>query len=202
VRGNLREAMKVLKEAGFEIRDHKLVDPKGNPVTVEILVQDPAYERIALFYKPSLERLGVTVSIRQIDNVQYQNRLRSYDFDMIIDGWGESLSPGNEQREFWGSTAADEPGSRNTIGIKNAAVDALIEKVIFAKDRASLVAATRALDRVLLWNFYVVPQYTYPFARNARWDRFSHADLPKYASSGWPSLWWYDADKAAKVKRS
>jgi microcin C transport system substrate-binding protein len=204
VRGNLRDAMKLLKEAGYEIRDHKLVDAAGKPVTVEILVQDPASERIALFYKPSLERIGVTASVRVVDDAQYENRLRAFDFDMITDQWGESLSPGNEQREFWGSQAADVPGARNVLGIKNPAVDALIDKVIFAKDRAELVAATKALDRVLLWNFYVVPQFSYPFARYARWDRFSHADpLPKYGRSGLPTLWWYDAEKAAKIgKRS
>jgi microcin C transport system substrate-binding protein len=200
VRANLRESARLLKEAGFEVRDRQLVDASGKPVTVEILVQDPSAERIALFYKPSLERIGVTTSIRIVDDAQYQNRLRSFDFDMIIDQWAQSLSPGNEQREYWGSQAADQPGSRNTIGIKNPAVDALIDKVIFAKDRADLVAATKALDRVLLWNFYVVPQFTYPFARYARWDRFSHAEpLPKYGRSGLPSLWWYDADKAAKI---
>jgi len=204
VRGNLREAARLLKEAGFEVRDKRLVDAAGKPLTVEILVQDPASERIALFYKPSLERIGISVSIRVVDDAQYQNRLRSFDFDMIIDGWGQSLSPGNEQREFWGSQAADAPGSRNTVGIKNPAVDALIDQVIFAKDREGLVAATRALDRVLLWNFYVVPQFTYPYSRYARWDRFSHAEpLPKYARSGLPSLWWYDTEKAAKIgKRS
>jgi microcin C transport system substrate-binding protein len=204
VRANLRESARLLKEAGFEVRDRQLVDASGKPVTVEILVQDPSAERIALFYKPSLERIGVTTSIRIVDDAQYQNRLRSFDFDMIIDQWAQSLSPGNEQREYWGSQAADQPGSRNTIGIKNPTVDALIDKVIFAKDRADLVAATKALDRVLLWNFYVVPQFTYPFARYARWDRFSHAEpLPKYGRSGLPSLWWYDADKAAKIgKRS
>jgi len=203
VRSNLREAAKLLKEAGFEVKDRKLVDSSGKPVTVEILVQDPSAERIALFYKPSLERIGVTASIRVADDAQYQNRIRSFDFDMIIDQWGQSLSPGNEQREFWGSAAADAPGSRNTIGIKNPAVDALIEKVIFAENRETLVAASRALDRVLLWNFYVVPQFTYGFSRYARWDRFSHADLPKYARSGLPSLWWYDAEKAARIgKRS
>jgi microcin C transport system substrate-binding protein len=203
VRGNLREAMKLLKDAGFEIRDHKLVNAAGKPVTVEILVQDPASERIALFYKPSLERIGVTASVRVVDDAQYENRMRAFDFDMITDQWGESLSPGNEQREFWGSQAADIPGARNTVGIKNPAVDALIDKVIFAKDRAELVAATKALDRVLLWNFYVVPQFSYPFSRYARWDRFSHADLPKYGRSGLPTLWWYDAEKAAKIgKRS
>jgi microcin C transport system substrate-binding protein len=204
VRANLRESARLLKEAGFEVRERKLVDAAGKPVTIEILVQDPSAERIALFYKPSLERIGVTTSIRIVDDAQYQNRLRSFDFDVIIDQWGESLSPGNEQREFWGSQTADQPGSRNTIGIKNPAVDALIEKVIFAKDRTGLVAATKALDRVLLWNFYVVPQFTYGFSRYARWDRFSHAEpLPKYGRSGLPALWWFDVDKAARIgKRS
>ncbi|KPF92328.1 hypothetical protein IP86_24620 [Rhodopseudomonas sp. AAP120] len=201
VRGNLREAMRLVKEAGFDIKDRKLVDPSGKSVTVEMLVQDPSSERISLFYKPSLERLGVTVSIRVADDAQYQNRIRAFDFDIITDLWGQSLSPGNEQRDYWGSQAADQQGSRNTIGIKNPAVDALIDKVIFAKDRATLVAATRALDRVLLWNFYVVPQFTYGFMRYARWDRFSRAELPKYARSGLPALWWYDAEKAAKIGR-
>ena len=203
VRANLRESARLLKEAGYEVRDKKLVDPAGKPVAVEILGQDPSAERIALFFKPSLERIGVTTSIRVVDDAQYQNRLRSFDFDIIIDQWGQSLSPGNEQREFWGSQTANQPGSRNTIGIKNPAVDALIEQVIFARDRQGLVAATRALDRVLLWNFYLVPQFTYGFSRYARWDRFGHADLPKYARSGLPVLWWYDAEKAARIgKRS
>jgi len=203
VRANLREAAKLLKEAGYDIKDRKLVDAAGKPVTVEILVEDPSAERIVLFYKPSLERIGVTASIRVVDNAQYENRLRSFDYDMIIDQWPESLSPGNEQREYWGSQAADQPGSRNAIGIKNPAIDALIDRVIFAKDRAELVAATRALDRVLLWNFYVVPQFTYGFSRYALWDRFGHAELPKYARSGLPTLWWFDAEKAARIgKRS
>ncbi|SHN70859.1 extracellular solute-binding protein [Bradyrhizobium erythrophlei] len=199
VRTNLRESARLLKEAGFEVKDRKLVDTAGKPVTIEILVEDPSTERIALFFKPSLERIGVTASIRVVDDAQFENRKRNFDFDMIVDVWPESLSPGNEQREYWGSQAADVSGSRNTIGIKNPAVDALIDKVIFAKDRAELVAATRALDRVLLWNFYVVPQFTYGFTRYARWDRFSHAELPKYARSGLPSLWWYDAEKAARI---
>ena len=203
VRANLREAAKLLKEAGYDIKDRKLVDAAGKPVTVEILVEDPSAERIVLFYKPSLERIGVTASIRVVDNAQYENRLRSFDYDTIIDQWPESLSPGNEQREYWGSQAADQPGSRNAIGIKNPAIDALIDRVIFAKDRAELVAATRALDRVLLWNFYVVPQFTYGFSRYALWDRFGHAELPKYARSGLPTLWWFDAEKAARIgKRS
>jgi microcin C transport system substrate-binding protein len=204
VRNNLREAIRLVRAAGYDVKDTRLVDPSGQPVSVEILVQDPSSERLALFYKPSLERLGVAVSVRQVDDVQYENRLRSFDFDMVTDVWGESLSPGNEQREYWGSQAADQPGSKNVVGIKNPAVDTLIERIIFSKDRADLVAATHALDRVLLWNFYVVPQFTYPFSRYARWDRFSHFEpLPKFARSGLPALWWYDSEKAAKIgKRS
>ena len=143
--------------------------------------------------------MGVTV--RTVDDAQYQNRVRNFDFDIIVDIWGQSLSPGNEQRDFWGSEAAKIPGSRNTVGIENPVVDKLIDKVIFASDRETLVAATRALDRVLLWHYYVVPQYTYGFLRYARWDRFSHAPLPKYGRSGLPSLWWFDKDKAEKIGR-
>jgi microcin C transport system substrate-binding protein len=119
---------------------------------------------------------------------------------MVIASWPESLSPGNEQRDFWGSRAADTPGSRNIVGIKNPAVDKLIERVIYATDRADLVAATRALDRVLLWNHYVVPQWAYSKVRTARWDRFGRpAEMPKYGLSAFPELWWYDAGKAARI---
>lgn len=203
VRNNLREALRLLKQAGYEIRNQKLVDSKtGEPYAVELLHQltDPAFERIILFYKPSLERLGITVNVRIVDESQYENRVRNRDFDMIVLSRGESLSPGNEQRAYWGSQAADQPGSPNAIGINNPAVDAMIEQIIFAKSRADLVAATKALDRVLLWNHYVVPQWTYPFERTARWDRFGYSDpLPKYAAAGFPTLWWWDADKAAKT---
>jgi microcin C transport system substrate-binding protein len=204
VRANLRESARLLKEAGYEIRDRKLVDAAGRPVSVEILVQEPAYERIALFYKPSLERIGVTTSIRIVDDAQYENRLRSFDYDIIIHSWPESLSPGNEQREYWSSQTADVPGSSNYIGIKNPAVDSMIDRVIFAKDRAELVAATHALDRVLLWNHYVVPQWNYPKVRTARWDRFGRpSEMPKYGQAAFPALWWFDAEKAASIgKRS
>ena len=112
------------------------------------------------------------------------------------------MSPGNEQREFWGSQAADRPGSRNQIGIKNPAVDKLIDRIIFAKSREELVAATHALDRVLLWNDYVVPQWSYPFQRTARWDRFSHPEtMPKYGAAAFPTVWWWDEAKAAKAQR-
>jgi microcin C transport system substrate-binding protein len=201
VRANLREATRLLKEAGYEIRNQKLVNAKtGEPMNIEILTEDPNVERFILFYKPSLERLGISVTVRTVDDPQYENRLRSWDYDIIIASWPESLSPGNEQRDFWSSQAADTAGSRNYIGIKNPAIDALIERVIFAKDRAELVAATRALDRVLLWNHYVVPQFTTDKSRTARWDRFGRPDpLPKYAAAAFPTVWWWDAAKAART---
>lgn len=201
VRDNLRQALALFAEAGYEIRKTKLVNSKsGEPFTFEFLVEDPATQRFVLFYKPSLERIGMTVNVRVVDAAQYENRVRQWDYDIIVGQWPESLSPGNEQRDFWGSQAADRPGSRNLIGIKNAAVDTLIERVIFSKDRADLVAATKALDRVLLWNFYVVPQWTYPYMRTARWDRFSRPEtMPKYGRSAFPTIWWWDKDKAAKV---
>jgi microcin C transport system substrate-binding protein len=201
VRNNLREALRLLKEAGYEVRNQRLVNAQSNePFTLEYLLENPQFERIALFYKPSLERIGVTMTVRTVDPAQYENRLRQWDFDLITSSWSESLSPGNEQREYWGSQAADMAGSRNYIGIKNPAVDALTERVIFAKNREELVAATRALDRVLLWNHYVVPQWTYGKQRTARWDRFGRPKiLPKYAASGFPTVWWWDAERAAKV---
>jgi len=201
VRNNLREALKLLREAGYEVENTRLVNTKTKEnLAVELLVDDPSFERVMLFYKPSLERLGIAVSVRTVDSAQYENRMRQWQFDIVIASWGESLSPGNEQRDFWGSQAAEIPGSRNIVGIKNPAVDAMIERIIFAKSREELVAATHALDRVLLWNFYVVPQWTYPFTRTARWDRFGRPqNMPKYGRSAFPSIWWWDADKAAKL---
>jgi microcin C transport system substrate-binding protein len=201
VRGNLREALRLFKEAGYEVRNEKLVNSKtGEPFAFEFLADDPTFERVFLFYKPSLDRLGVAVNVRTVDDAQYQNRLRSWDFDIITQSWGESLSPGNEQRGYWGSQAADQPGSYNLIGIKNPAVDAMIDQVIFAKSRDDLVAATHALDRVLLWNHYVVPQWTYGKERTARWDRFGHPEaMPKYGASDFPTIWWWDAERAAKT---
>jgi microcin C transport system substrate-binding protein len=201
VRANLREAIRLLKEAGYEIRNQKLVNAKtGEPFTVEFLASDPASERFILFYKPSLERIGVSVTVRTVDDAQYENRLRQWDYDIITGVWGQSLSPGNEQRGFWSSQAADMPGSRNLVGIKNPAVDALVERVIFAKTREELVAATKALDRVLLWNHYVVPQWTYGKVRSARWDRFGRPEvLPKYGFGAFPTIWWWDQEKVAKL---
>ncbi|MFG1303766.1 extracellular solute-binding protein [Xanthobacter autotrophicus] len=198
-RANLREASRLLKDAGYEIKSRKLVDAKGEPFTLELLISSPAMERVAVFYKPALERLGITVTIRLVDSSQYINRVRARDFDMIVSGWGQSLSPGNEQREFWGTEAADREGSRNLAGIRDKAVDTLIEKVIYATDRADLVAATHALDRVLLWNEYVVPAWTLNYTRTARWDRFAHPPTLPTFSFAFPDIWWFDPAKAAKV---
>ncbi|MGE4372187.1 MAG: extracellular solute-binding protein [Xanthobacter sp.] len=198
-RNNLRAAARLLKEAGYEVKNRKLVNAKGEPFTIEILLASPAMERVAVFYKPALERLGITVNIRLVDSSQYVNRVRARDFDMIVSGWSQSLSPGNEQRSFFGSSSANQPGSYNFAGIASPAVDLLIEKVIYAKSREDLVAATRALDRVLMWNEFVVPAWTLNYTRTARWNRFSHpATLPTY-NYAFPDIWWFDKDKAARI---
>jgi microcin C transport system substrate-binding protein len=205
VRANLREATRLLREAGWEVRNQKLVNARtGELMTVELLSTSaqPAYERTFLFYKPSLERLGITVTVRSVDDTQYENRLRNWDYDVISHLWAETLSPGNEQREYWGSKSADKVGSENFAGIKNPAVDKLIDRVVFAGNREELVAATRALDRVLLWNAYMVPEWTSATTRTARWDRFGHPDkLPEYntLAGGFPSVWWWDSAKATKT---
>jgi microcin C transport system substrate-binding protein len=201
IRANLRDATRLLQQAGYEVRDRKLVNAKtGEPFTVEILIDRPEWERIVLPYKPSLERLGIQMSLRVVDDAQYENRLRQWDYDIVVANWGQSISPGNEQRGFWTTRAADQPGSRNLVGIKNPAVDQLVERLIFATSRADLIAACKALDRVLLWHHYVVPQWTYGKIRSARWDRYGRPDpLPKYGMSGFPTVWWWDAAKASKA---
>jgi microcin C transport system substrate-binding protein len=165
-------------------------DSHGNPVSIEILLNGPTLERVALFYEAALESLGIEVTIRVVDSSQYLNRLREGEFDIVFTGWAQSMSPGNEQKEFFGSAAADRPGSRNVGGIQNPAVDALIDRIIFAKDREELKAAVAAMDRVLLWNHYLVPGWTLRAARIARWDRYEHPQpLPTYGL-GFPDIWW------------
>ncbi len=201
VRNNLRESLRLFKEAGYEVRNQLIVNEKtGEPFEIELLANAPLFERVFLFLKPSLDRLGITVSVRTVDEAHYENRLRSWDFDIITFAWIQSLLPGNEQRGYWGSLAADQPGTDNIIGIKNPAVDEMIERVTFATTQDELVAASKALDRILLWNHYVVPQWGYSKLRTARWNRFSRPDpLPKYGVSAFPTVWWWDADKAAKT---
>jgi microcin C transport system substrate-binding protein len=201
VRTNLRDATRLLEAAGYGIRNLKLVDTKsGQPLTAEFLLPDPNYERFVLFYAEALKRLGIGVAVRSVDDVQYETRLRQWDFDIIIESWAESLTPGNELVDYFGSRAADTSGSRNLVGIKNPAVDMLISRIIAATTREELNATCRALDRVLLWNFYVVPQWTYDKARTARWDRFGHPDhMPEFGQSAFPMIWWWDAARAAKT---
>lgn len=200
-RKNLREAVKLLNAAGWEFKSGKLVNKEtGAPFEIEYLSADPNSERLVLPYQANLKRIGITTRIRIVDSSQFTNRVRAFDFDMITTGWGQSLSPGNEQLLYWGSEAADNNSSRNFAGIKNPAIDKLINRLIFSADRDDLMAATKALDRVLLWNHYVIPQFYLNVDRIAVWDRFGRPDpLPKY-SSGFPTIWWWDEEKAAAVE--
>jgi microcin C transport system substrate-binding protein len=201
VRNNLREAMRLFKQAGYDVRGQQLVNVKtGEPYTLEFLSEGPGFERVPLFYKSSLDRLGIATTVRTVDEAQYVNQLRSWDFDIISAAWPETLIPGSELYGYWGSRAAEERGSPNVVGIINPAVDAMIDQIVFAKNRADLEAATRALDRILLWNHYVVPQWYYNKVRTARWDRFGRPDLmPKYGKGAFPTVWWWDVQKAAKA---
>ncbi|PLX38741.1 MAG: hypothetical protein C0606_07500 [Hyphomicrobiales bacterium] len=201
LRNNLREALGLLRDAGWKLDGRNLVNAKtGEPFTIEYLSVDPNFERVVLPYAQNLKKIGIELSIRVVDTSQYLNRLRSFDYDMITFSWGESLSPGNEQRSFWGSKAADNSASRNFAGIKDPAVDALIEKIIFANGREDLVAAVKALDRVLLWNNFVIPQWYLNIDRTARWDRFSRPDVTLEFSHAFPDIWWWDAEKAARTE--
>jgi microcin C transport system substrate-binding protein len=199
-RANLLEALALLRSAGWEVRDMRLVDTStGRPLRFEILLRDATFERIVLHFVKNLERLGITARVRTVDAAQYQYRLEHYDFDMTVASWGQSLSPGNEQLDFWGSERADAPGSRNWAGVKDPAVDRLIELLIAAPDRQSLVDRTRALDRVLLWSHYVIPQWHIRAFRVAYWDKFARpAVSPKY-DLGFDT-WWIDPTRAARVR--
>jgi len=200
-RNNLRMAAKLLSEAGWTVgNDRVLRNAKGEEFGIEFLLVSPLFERVVLPYTSQLELLGIKSTVRTIDSAQYERRVQAFDYDCIVGSWGQSLSPGNEQRNFWGSEAAGREGSRNFIGIKNPAVDKLIDKIIFAKNRDELVAACRALDRVLLWNHYVVPMWNIPYERVAFWNRFGRPEKLPDHSVGFPAIWWWDADKASKVK--
>jgi microcin C transport system substrate-binding protein len=198
-RENLKTAFELLESAGWVVRDMALVNRKtGKPFQFEILLVSQAFERIVLPFVRNLKRLGIDARVRLVDSSQYINRLRSFDFDLIIFSWGQSDSPGNEQRNYWSSEAANSPAARNFAGIKNAVVDELIELVIKAPDRESLVARTRALDRVLLHGYYVIPNWHIRVDRILYWNKFSRPEVtPKNGTS--TDYWWYDEDKAAKL---
>jgi microcin C transport system substrate-binding protein len=199
-RQNLEDAFELLAEAGWVVEDMILVNAETKQqMSFEILLVSPAFERIMLPFVRNLTRLGIDARLRLVDQSQYINRLRSFDFDLIVSGWGESESPGNEQREYWGSRAADSAGSRNRVGIKDPVVDELIELVITAPSRESLIARTRALDRVLLWGHYVIPNWHLRKQRILYWDKFSRPEQPaRFGTS--TSLWWFDPAKAANLE--
>ena len=192
-RPNLAEASKLLREAGWTIQGRELKNQAGQTLKAEFLIGTPAFERHVLRYIDDLKKLGIDATLRIVDSAQYQRRRRAFDFDVTMVTLAQSISPGNEQRFFWGSEAADQEGSRNAMGIKNPAVDKLIDRIILAKDRTELVAATRALDRVLLWNSYIVPLWHYPFERIAYWDKFGKPDKLPSQTSSFERIWWFDA---------
>ena len=199
-RANLRAALQLLREAGWTVEDGKLRDASGRPFTFEILLVSPAFERIAGPFVQNLQRLGIEARVRTVDTAQYQNRLDQFDFDMTVASWGQSQSPGNEQRDFWSTPAADTAGSRNLAGIKDPVVDALIDKIIQAPTREDLVAATRALDRVLLWGHYVIPHWHIQVERVAYWNKFSHPEItPRFGLDLF--AWWIDPAKVAALQR-
>jgi microcin C transport system substrate-binding protein len=205
-RKNLREAQKLFADAGWkgEKQGQKQVlkNDKGEIFTIDFVLDSLAFERIALPYKEQLELLGVSVSVRTVDAAQYERIQESFDYDMIVASWGQSLSPGNEQRYFFGSEFADKKQSQNYVGIRNPAVDVLIGKIILAPDRMALVAACRAMDRVLLWNHYVVPMWFKATDWIAYWSRVRHPDNMPGHSLGYPDIWWFDAEAAAKLKKT
>ncbi|NVK36014.1 MAG: ABC transporter substrate-binding protein [Rhodobacteraceae bacterium] len=200
IRANLREAVKLLRKAGYKLDKGKMLKAdSGEQLSIEFLYYDKSAERTLLPYVKNLNSIGIQTELRLVDYPQYANRIRSRDFEMVTLVWPQSLSPGNEQREFWGSDSADKPGSWNHLGLKDPGVDKLVDRIVFAKDRAELVAATKALDRVLLWHHLVIPQFYSTLDRTARWNRFSHPEnLPEF-SHNFPALWWYDEAKAEKT---
>jgi len=198
IRSNLAKAVKLLKAAGWKINAGWL-EKDGQPFEFEVLLYAPLFERITLPFAKDLERLGIKARVRTVDVAQYIKRLETFDFDMFVYSWGQSLSPGNEQRNFWGSAAADQPGSYNFAGIKDPVVDALIEKIITAPDRDSLVTRCKALDRVLQWGFYVIPHWHIAYDRLVYWNKFSRPGMTPDNGVQFDA-WWVDPAKEQRLK--
>ncbi len=191
VRDNLRKAIGLLKEAGWELKGNRMVNANsGQPLSFEILLSSPSQERTVLPYVASLKKIGIEARLRSVDASQYINRIRSFDYDMMYGVWAQSMNPGNEQVDFWGSESVDRQGSRNYAGISDPAVDSLIRKIIFTDDREEQVAAIKALDRVLLANHYVVPMFYSGEVKIAYWSRLSHPERWPNYGLGFPSAWW------------
>jgi microcin C transport system substrate-binding protein len=198
-RDNQRVATRLLREAGWRIVDQKLVDAQGKQMEFEILIDQPAFERITLPYVDNLKRLGINARVRTVDTSQFQRRSDDFDYDMLNYIVAQSESPGNEQRDYWSSKAAATQGSRNAAGISDPVVDQLIDLVISAPDRDTLVARTEALDRVLLWGHYIVPHFRLYADWVASWDRFGHPEVnPKVGY--YPTAWWVDPQKDAALR--
>ena len=196
-RTNLRTARTLLQEAGWRVQDGALTHTEtGQVMRIEFLLASPTYERVLGPMIQNLERLGIAAIVRTVDAAQYQNRVQSFDYDVIVASWRQTLSPGNEQRNFWSSEASQSPGSRNYAGIADPVVDELIERQIAAPDRPTQVALTRALDRVLLWGHYVIPGSHSRTHRLAYWNTFSRPPEPPRNGVGFPDTWWWKADGA------
>jgi len=191
VRANLRQALTLFQEAGYELKSGKLVNAStGEHFGIEILLSSPSLERSVLPYIASLKRIGIDARIRTVDASQYTNRVRSFDYDMIWNVWGQSLNPGNEQADYWGSKSVDREGSRNFAGISDPAVDELIRMVIFAQTREEKIAAVKALDRVLLAHHYVVPPFYSDAVKVAYSKTLAHPEELPYYGLGFPDVWW------------
>ena len=191
-RNNLRKAIKILKNANYTLENKVLKNPEGKEIKFEILLVSPAFERIVAPFIKNMSKLGVKASIRIVDTAQYKNRLDNYEFDMVVMARGQSLNPGNEQRNYWSSQSADIKGSANWIGIKNKTVDELIELIIQASNRKKLTIYTKALDRILLNNHYVIPHWHIKKWRLAYWNKLKRpSNIPKY-NLGFPETWWYN----------
>ncbi|WBA79409.1 extracellular solute-binding protein [Endozoicomonas sp. GU-1] len=201
IRPQLKKALRLLKKAGWTLENNKLVNNNGQPLEIELLLGQPSLERVALPFKKNLEQMGIELKIRTVDISQYINRIRDFDYDMIVAGYGQSASPGNEQTGFWGSKAADTKGSRNYMGIKDPVVDAMIDHVIDATSREELTTAVKALDRVLLWGEYLIPQWYYPYDRIAHSSRLIRPESePLYSTNIY--TWWIDSQPDATTHSS
>ncbi len=201
--GNLRRqyraALKLFKEAGWEVKNQKLTNVEtGEAFALELIIAQPSVEKIGLAFKKTLERIGIDLKVRVIDTSQYEQRVEAFDYDMLVLGWSQSRSPGNEQFSYWGSDAADEKGSSNYAGIKNPVIDEIVKRIVSAADRDAQATATKALDRVLLHNHYVIPQYFAPVYRLAYWNKFERPDIIPTNGLGF-NTWWIDPDKEAAL---
>jgi len=200
-RDNLVHARDLLREAGYVLKDMKLVGPKGGePITIEFMITSPSFERVIAPFVRRLKKLGIDCSIRTVDAAQYIKRREEFDFDMMVHWFQQGPMPGNEQINFWHSSKADVNGSMNLIGIRSEAVDAMVEGIVSAKDKAGLIDATRALDRILSWNFYAIPQWHSRTHRVIYWNKFGRPEkTPPYAL-GLEDTWWFDTKKADVLK--